>query len=152
MIIVTLPLIGNRKTATDENPIHVDPDVYEGWLNFELRVLNVDDESGTARCSINTPESRTRDLDEKRHGLAAKKFLGAALVGTEKLVITVKEVGKYGRALGVVYADGLNLNFELIDKGYAYPYTGEKKMDYKEMLVRYAAMNEVYKKLEKETP
>tara|TARA_R110000744_G_scaffold24994_3_gene62088 strand:+ start:367 stop:597 length:231 start_codon:yes stop_codon:yes gene_type:complete len=52
MIIVTLPLIGNRETATDENPIHVDPEVYKDWANFELRVLNVDDESGTARCSV----------------------------------------------------------------------------------------------------
>ena len=83
----------------------------------------------TVRMSgINTPESRTRDLDEK-------------------LVITVKDIGKFGRALGVVYADGLNVNFELIDKGYAYPYTGEKKMNYQEMLVRYAAMNDVYKGL-----
>ena len=52
MIIVTLPLIGNRETATDENPIHADPEVYKDWANFELRVLNVDDESGTARCSV----------------------------------------------------------------------------------------------------
>ena len=73
------------------------------------------------------------------------------LVGTDKLVITVKDIGKFGRALGVVYADGLNVNFELIEKGYAYPYTGEKKMNYQEMLVRYAAMGDVYKKLEKET-
>ena len=105
----------------------------------------------TVRMSgINTPESRTRDLEEKRHGLAAKKVLGDLLTAADSLVVNVKEVGKFGRALGIVYADGLNVNYELIDKGYAYPYTGEKKMTYKDMLKRYAAMNSVYQKLRQE--
>ena len=126
----------------------IDGDTFVAELDLGFNTVRKE----TVRMSgINTPESRTRDLEEKRHGLAAKKFLGALLVGTEKLVITVKDIGKFGRALGVVYADGLNVNFELIDKGYAYPYTGEKKMDYQEMLVRYAAMNDIYKKLEKGT-
>jgi micrococcal nuclease len=127
----------------------IDGDTFVAELDLGFKTSRKE----TVRLSgINTPESRTRDLEEKRHGLAAKKFLGAALLGTENLVVTVKDIGKYGRALGVVYADGLNINFELIDKGMAYPYTGEKKMTYQEMLVRYAAMNDVYKKLEKEIP
>ena len=102
----------------------------------------------TVRMSgINTPESRTRDLEEKRHGLAAKKALGDLLTSADQLVVNVKDVGKFGRALGIVYADGMNVNFELIDKGYAYPYGGEKKMNYQEMLKRYAPMNDVYQKL-----
>ena len=105
----------------------------------------------TVRMSgINTPESRTRDLEEKRHGLAAKKVLGDLLTSANELVVNVKEVGKYGRALGIVYADGLNVNYEMIDKGYAYPYGGEKKMTYQDMLSRYAAMNSIYEKLEQE--
>ena len=105
----------------------------------------------TVRMSgINTPESRTRDLEEKRHGLAAKKVLGDLLTSANELVVNVKEVGKYGRALGIVYADGLNVNYEMIDKGYAYPYGGEKKMTYQDMLSRYAVMNSIYEKLEQE--
>ena len=105
----------------------------------------------TVRMSgINTPESRTRDLEEKRHGLAAKKVLGDLLTSATQLVVNVKDVGKFGRALGIVYADGLNVNYALIDKGYAYPYGGEKKMTYKDMLTRYAAMNSVYEKLRQE--
>ncbi len=98
-------------------------------------------------AGINTPESRTRNLEEKKHGLAAKKALGDMLTSCKELIIEVKEVGKYGRALGVVYADGTNLNFELIDRGYAYPYSGEQKLNYDQMLQRYAAMNEVKQKL-----
>tara|TARA_R110000824_G_scaffold114010_1_gene264158 strand:+ start:141 stop:566 length:426 start_codon:yes stop_codon:yes gene_type:complete len=122
----------------------IDGDTFVAELDLGFKTYKIE----TVRMSgINTPESRTRDLEEKQHGLAAKKFLGALLVGTEKLVITVKDIGKFGRALGVVYADGLNVNFELIDKGYAYPYTGEKKINYQEMLAKYPAMGDVYDKL-----
>ena len=122
----------------------IDGDTFVAELDLGFKTHKVE----TIRMAgINTPESRTRDLEEKCHGLAAKKFLGALLVGAGNLVVTVKDIGKFGRALGVVYADGLNINFELIDKGYAYPYTGEKKMTYQEMLVRYSAMNDVYEQL-----
>jgi|TARA_R110000824_G_scaffold24927_5_gene87290 micrococcal nuclease len=104
----------------------------------------------TVRMSgINTPESRTRDLEEKRHGLAAKKVLSGLLKEASELVITVEDIGKFGRALGVVYADGVDINTKLIDDGYAYPYTGQKKMTYQEMLVEYPLMDDVYKKLTK---
>jgi len=98
-------------------------------------------------AGINTPESRTRNLEEKKHGLAAKKALGDMLTNCKELIVEVKEVGKYGRALGVVYADGININFELIDRGFAYPYSGEQKLNYDQMLQRFAAMNEVKNKL-----
>jgi micrococcal nuclease len=105
----------------------------------------------TVRMSgINTPESRTRDLKEKRHGLAAKKKLTEILTKADKLVIVVKEVGKYGRALGIVYADGLDINVELINKGYAYPYGGEKKYNYDQMLAEFPLMKDVYDRLESE--
>ena len=98
-------------------------------------------------AGINTPESRTRNLDEKKHGLRAKKELGDILTNTKELIIEVREVGKYGRALGVVYADGLNVNFELIDRGMAYPYDGEQKLNYEQMLIRYPVMEKVRKTL-----
>jgi|TARA_R100000315_G_C5156354_1_gene89811 micrococcal nuclease len=98
-------------------------------------------------AGINTPESRTRNLEEKKHGLAAKKKLGDLLTNAKEIIIVVKEVGKYGRALGVVTVDGTNVNYELIDTGYAYPYSGEQKLNYEQMLQRYPAMEEVRKKL-----
>ena len=51
---------------------------------------------------IDTPESRTRDLEEKKYGLAAKAFVEDYLpVGSIRTLTTVKDkAGKYGRILG----------------------------------------------------
>ena len=54
---------------------------------------------------IDTPESRTRDLEEKKYGLLSKKFLQEHLKSASKIVIkTYKgdETGKFGRILGDV--------------------------------------------------
>ena len=76
-MIVTLPVLGKRKTATDENPIRVDPKVYEDWPNFELRVLKVDDDSNTAKCSVTfmTPDEDERAAFEA----AVLEQLGASV-------------------------------------------------------------------------
>ena len=123
----------------------IDGDTFVAQLDLGFKTHKIE----TVRLSgINTPESRTRNAEEKRHGLAAKKFLGAALVKAEKITVMVKDIGKYGRAIGIVYVDGLNINFELIDKGYAYPYSGERKLEYDEMTARFAAMYDVRKSIE----
>jgi len=80
---------------------------------------------------INTPESRTRDLEEKRYGLAAKarlrEMLEAADSITVKTAIDKKARGKYGRILGTIYIDDINVNQVLVDEGYAIAYYGGKK-------------------------
>ena len=80
---------------------------------------------------LNTPESRTRDLEEKQYGLAAKARLKELLEGGETLslrtAIDKKARGKYGRILGTIYADGINLNQQLIDEGHAIEYFGGTK-------------------------
>ena len=80
---------------------------------------------------INTPESRTRDLEEKRYGLAAKARLRELLEEAEnitvKTAIDKKARGKYGRILGTIYADDINVNELLLNEGHATPYFGGKK-------------------------
>tara|TARA_R110000744_G_C19166057_1_gene541073 strand:- start:199 stop:579 length:381 start_codon:yes stop_codon:yes gene_type:complete len=80
---------------------------------------------------INTPESRTRDLEEKRYGLAAKARLREILESAEaitiKTAIDKKARGKYGRILGTVYADDMNVNEKLLEEGHAIEYFGGKK-------------------------
>tara|TARA_Y100001972_G_scaffold111633_1_gene144580 strand:+ start:32 stop:361 length:330 start_codon:yes stop_codon:yes gene_type:complete len=100
-------------------------------------------------AGINTPESRTRDLNEKKHGLEAKKVLGDMLKSCKELIIEVEDIGKFGRPLGYVKADGLNINSELIDRGYAYAYDGEQKLTYEEMLAKYPAMKNARQKFTK---
>ena len=51
---------------------------------------------------INTPESRTRDLEEKKRGLAAKQRVAELLDAAEEVQLTSHGVGKFGRCLGEI--------------------------------------------------
>ena len=75
---------------------------------------------------IDTPESRTRNLEEKKLGLAAKERLKELCVGRFKVKSLGK--GKYGRVLGIPYTeDGQDICQMLIDEGHAVEYFGGKK-------------------------
>ena len=75
---------------------------------------------------IDTPESRTRDLAEKKLGLAAKKRLGELCQGKFRIKSLGK--GKYGRILGIPYTeDGRDICQVLIKEGHAVEYDGGKK-------------------------
>jgi len=85
---------------------------------------------------INTPESRTRDLEEKAKGLAAKDRLKAILEGAKSIQLNSFGVGKYGRCLGELHVDMLdgkdcltltNVNQLLITEGHAVAYHGGKR-------------------------
>ena len=87
-------------------------------------------------AGVDTPEKRTRDLEEKALGIDAtnwlKEKLEGALAGDDDLVIRtelVGGVGKYGRLLGWLYlGDGsLSLNEQMITEGYAWEYDGGTK-------------------------
>tara|TARA_E500000305_G_scaffold82155_1_gene67992 strand:- start:288 stop:731 length:444 start_codon:yes stop_codon:yes gene_type:complete len=96
------------------------------------------------RCrmtGMDTPESRTRDKEEKYRGLLSKAYLKDLLKTAKNNVILRcdddDETGKFGRVLAdVIYIkeDGseLNLNKEMIDKGYAVEYKGQSKDDIKD--------------------
>ena len=79
---------------------------------------------------IDTPESRTRDLEEKKRGLISKAFLKDKIKLAKKLTIKThkgSETGKFGRILGEVFADGVNLNLKMCNEGYAVQYYGQNK-------------------------
>lgn len=80
---------------------------------------------------IDTPESRTKDLDEKARGKLASDFLAQHILHADKVVIQTKldKKGKFGRVLGVIVADGVDLNQALIDNYLAVAYTGQSKDD-----------------------
>ena len=94
-------------------------------------------------AGVDTPEKRTRDLEEKALGIDAtnwlKEKLEGALAGDDDLVIRtelVGGVGKYGRLLGWLYlGDGnLSLNEMMIAEGYAWAYDGgTKQKDFGEL-------------------
>ena len=94
-------------------------------------------------AGVDTPEKRTRDLEEKELGKDAtnwlKEKLEGAVAGDDDLVIRtelVGGVGKYGRLLGWLYiGDGdVSLNEQMIDEGYAWAYDGgTKQKDFEEL-------------------
>jgi len=77
-------------------------------------------------AGIDTPESRTRDLEEKARGLASKDRLIELLDGGE-FILESKEVGKYGRVLGTLHVEDVNVNETLVQEGFAVEYWGGKK-------------------------
>ena len=79
---------------------------------------------------IDTPESRTRDLVEKKYGLMSKEFLKEALKNAGKIVIKThkgEETGKFGRILGEIFCDGVNINQRMCEVGHAVAYYGQNK-------------------------
>ena len=80
---------------------------------------------------INTPESRTRDLEEKKRGLAAKdRVKELCPVGSSITLKTTKDGrGKFGRILGEIFVPGAvqSINQLLVEEGHALEYFGGKK-------------------------
>jgi len=89
---------------------------------------------------INTPETRTRDLEEKKRGLAAKERLTEILkYNDNKCALKVSGLGKFGRALATIHVESLspvatdtpitliNVNTQLIEEGHAVAYYGGKR-------------------------
>ena len=98
---------------------------FDIWFKKRIRFKGVD-----------TWESRTRNLEEKKLGLAAKARTKELLekVSSKSGYFRIKSygLGKYGRVLADVFImdkDGKqwNINETLISEGHAYIYDGGKK-------------------------
>ena len=87
-------------------------------------------------AGVDTPEKRTRDLEEKALGIDAtnwlKEKLEGAISGDDELAVRTELVGgmgKYGRLLGWLYIGDaeVSLNEQMITEGYAWEYDGGTK-------------------------
>ena len=87
-------------------------------------------------AGVDTPEKRTRDLEEKALGIDATNWLKEKLTetiqGDDELTIRTElkgGVGKYGRLLGWLYVgeSTISLNELMIEEGYAWEYDGGTK-------------------------
>ena len=117
----------------DGDTVDVDIDLGFGvWMHKErVRLFGID-----------TPESRTRDLEEKKYGLAAKKFLTNMLDDDGGIILKTHKdkTGKFGRILGELwrttnYADQ-SINNYMIDKHHAVMYLGQSKEDIQEQHIK----------------
>lgn len=110
--------------VVDGDTVDVDIDLGFGvWMKKQrIRMYGID-----------TPESRTRDLEEKKYGLAAKKFLTGMLDDEAGIILKTHKdkEGKFGRILGELwrttnYADQ-SINEYMIEKHHAVRYMGQSK-------------------------
>ena len=90
------------------------------WVKNRIRFMGVD-----------AWESRTRNLEEKEKGLAAKAYVKDLLENSDEGKFLVKShgVGKYGRVLGELFVKGheTSINELLKENGHASEYYGGKK-------------------------
>tara|TARA_A100001011_G_scaffold390334_1_gene473566 strand:- start:760 stop:1161 length:402 start_codon:yes stop_codon:yes gene_type:complete len=108
----------------DGDTIDVDIDLGFGvWLKKQrIRLFGID-----------TPESRTRDLEEKKYGLAAKEYLTKWLTSGGVTIKTQKDAkGKFGRILGEMYCYDTNVNQKMIEEHHAVKYHGQSKKEIEE--------------------
>ena len=109
--------------VVDGDTIDVNIDLgFQVWHKARVRMLGID-----------TPESRTRRLDEKALGLASKARLKEMLKDKKVRIECAKEKGKFGRVLAIVWAmdkegNDVNCNDQLCVEGHARPYFGGKKI------------------------
>ena len=112
--------------VVDGDTVDVDIDMGFGiWLHKErIRLYGID-----------TPESRTKDLEEKKYGLLAKEQIKSFMpIGSMQTLVTVKDkIGKFGRILGkfLIYDkktdNQMTINDWMIREHYAVAYFGQNK-------------------------
>ena len=114
--------------VVDGDTVDVDIDLGFGvWLHKERVRLH----------GIDTPESRTRDLEEKKYGLIAKQKIKDFMpVGSMQTLVTTKDkAGKFGRILGkfLIYDkttdSQMTINDWMIREHHAVAYHGQSKED-----------------------
>tara|TARA_R110002110_G_scaffold375984_1_gene585788 strand:+ start:70 stop:504 length:435 start_codon:yes stop_codon:yes gene_type:complete len=82
---------------------------------------------------IDTPESRTRNKDEKVRGLMSKQYLINELEKGQVVIKTHKDKkGKFGRVLGEMYVGDKNINLMMVDDHMAVEYKGQNKKEIEE--------------------
>ena len=82
---------------------------------------------------IDTPESRTRNKDEKVRGLMSKQYLIDELEKGQVVIKTHKDKkGKFGRVLGEMYVSDKNINLMMVDDHMAVEYKGQNKKEIEE--------------------
>jgi len=114
---------------------------FDVWVTKRIRLMG-----------INAPESRTRDLIEKRYGLGAKLRLIEMLQQSEdKFVLKSHGTGKYGRVLGELFIvckkndnSIVSINKQLVKEGHAVEYFGGSRQEVKSALIKARSVSEEY--------
>ena len=101
----------------------VDGDTCDLWINLGFSTFV---KKRIRMYGINTPESRTRDLEEKKLGLAAKDRL-KELLADGVCDLDSHVLGMYGRVLGTLHVGSKNINKEMLKTEGTTEYFGGKR-------------------------
>ncbi len=94
---------GKVVAVTDGDTITVLDEMDKG--NFKIRLDKID-----------APEKK------QAFGNKAKQFLSSLIFG-KQVTVRYKAVDRYGRIVGVVYCDGVEINLVMVQNGYAWHYS-----------------------------
>ena len=123
----------------------VDGDTVDAYIDLGF---NVHVDKRIRFMGIDTPESRTRDLTEKRYGLGAKHRLIEILEENDNIfVLKSHGTGKFGRVLGELFhhhESEISINEMLIDEGHAVAYFGGSKQEVKDALMEARKLSKEY--------
>jgi len=115
------------RSITDGDGLRVDID-----LGFGVTLRGDDGRGVNIRLfGIDAPESRTRNRQEKAHGLLAKKFVQEHCQVGERYILRTKEKGKFGRWLGEIKTGKGLITKLLIKNKLAVEYHGQNKKEIK---------------------
>ena len=83
-------------------------------------------------AGVDTPESRTTDVNEKKYGLESKEWLKHKVENAKNILIKTElpdSTEKYGRIIGHLYINDQesSLNDQMVVEGYAWTYKGDTK-------------------------
>tara|TARA_Y100001937_G_scaffold118735_1_gene173482 strand:- start:17 stop:439 length:423 start_codon:yes stop_codon:yes gene_type:complete len=122
--------------VVDGDTVDVDIDLGFGMTYKKQRVRMM---------GIDTPESRTRNLEEKFYGKASKAHLTQLIENAKEIQLVSHDKGKFGRILGELFDPDnvVSINQQMIDDYHAVPYFGQSKEDTeKGHMMNRAALNE----------
>ncbi len=96
------------------------PDIF--GLNVGIRLKGLD----TPEIKSNCP-TETERLTERNKAYAAREYLRERIFTAKRIVLLNMSRDRYFRIDADVYIDGVNVNQELVDKGFAVLYDGGTK-------------------------
>lgn len=110
------------KRIVDGDTVDVDID-----LGFDMVLSN----QRIRLYGIDSPESRTRDKEEKFYGKLATQFLKDQCKKSSSITLKthLDKKGKYGRILGEIIIDGVNINQLMVEEHMAVEYFGRSKSE-----------------------
>ena len=110
------------RRIVDGDTVDVDIDLGFGMILSKQRIR---------LYGIDTPESRTRDKEEKFYGKLAAQFLKDQCKKGSCITLRtyLDKKGKFGRILGEIIIDDVNINQLMIEQHMAVEYYGQSKID-----------------------